>query len=62
MRKPLAENVIVVGGTAMAPGFKSRLLTELRGLVKDNFYKNKLFISNFKMHVPLIKENIASCF
>ncbi|XP_014274198.1 actin-related protein 10 [Halyomorpha halys] len=59
-RRVLAENLVIVGGTSMAPGFKSRLITELRRLVKDNVYKSKLYISNFKVHVPLVKENIAS--
>lgn len=59
-RRELAENIIVVGGTGMATGFKSRLLNELKHLAKDPIYKSRLFINTFKMHIPLVKENIAS--
>lgn len=37
-RKTLSQNIVVMGGTSMIPGFKHRLSQELKHLVKDPFY------------------------
>lgn len=60
MRKPLAGNIVLVGGTTMVPGFKSRLLAELRELMKTPKYENSLKISTFKFHSPPAKENYVA--
>jgi actin-related protein 10 len=60
MRKPLAENILVIGGTAMAPGFKARLLNELNHLVQQPKYESRLAIKTFKFHKPPAKENYVA--
>lgn len=60
MRKPLAENIILVGGSVMMPGFKARLLAELKALLASPLYKDKLHITTFKFHTPPGKENYAA--
>ncbi|XP_017772679.1 PREDICTED: actin-related protein 10 [Nicrophorus vespilloides] len=49
LRKILAENILVIGGTAMAPGFKSRLKEELYKQLKCTAYE-KLKVNDFKFH------------
>jgi len=53
----LAENIIVTGGTAMLPGFKHRLMTELKDLVATPKYRSQLGISTFKFHSPPGRDN-----
>ena len=60
MRKPLAENIVLIGGTCMAKGFKSRLKEELHYLIKQPKYVDKLFLNTFKFHNPPAKENYAA--
>ncbi|KAK6633077.1 hypothetical protein RUM43_012820 [Polyplax serrata] len=60
MRKPLAESILLMGGTASIQGVKSRLLNELRYLVKTSKYKDKLFIDEFKMHTSPSHENYTA--
>jgi Actin and related proteins len=60
MRKPLAENILVIGGTAMAPGFKARLLDELKHLVQQPKYESRLAVKIFKFHKPPAKENYVA--
>lgn len=57
MRKCLAENIVVMGGSAMIPGFKHRLLAEIRSLLNEPYYKNRTAIKTFKFHSPPAKEN-----
>lgn len=59
MRKPLAENILLMGGTAMAPGFKFRLLAEIKHLLNKPKY-SKLAIKTFKFHSPPAKENYVA--
>lgn len=59
LRVPLAENIILIGGTVMAPGFKARVKNELyRQLKKDRY--SSLKITKFKFHMPLSKDNYTS--
>ncbi|XP_065920591.1 actin-related protein 10-like [Dysidea avara] len=53
-RKELCENLLIVGGGAMIPGFNYRLKQELFSLLedKDLKYHSKLSISSFKFHSP----------
>jgi len=57
MRRPLAENILLVGGSVMIPGFKARLLAEMKLLLASPLYKDKLKITTFKFHTPPGKEN-----
>lgn len=60
MRKPLAENILLVGGTAMTPGLKSRLREELIDQLNSDRYKDKLFLKTFKFHSAPAKENYTA--
>lgn len=60
MRKELAQNIVLVGGTAMTLGLKIRLQHELEALSKSDFYKERLFIDEFKFHSPPSKANCTS--
>lgn len=59
-RKALAANIVVIGGTAMLPGFKYRLLAELRDLSHKPHYANLLALDKFKIHIPPCKENYTA--
>jgi len=56
-RKPLAENILFTGGTVMAPGFKSRVMKELKALLESELYVNRLAIRTFKVHKAPAKDN-----
>ncbi|XP_054716321.1 actin-related protein 10-like [Uloborus diversus] len=56
-RKELASNVIIMGGTAMLPGFKHSLLTEIKMLLDDPRYSSRLPLKEIKIHSPPAKEN-----
>ena len=60
MRKPLAENIVLIGGTCMAKGFKARLKEELYDLIKQPRYADRLFLNTFKFHNPPAKENYVA--
>lgn len=59
-RKALSENLVVVGGTAMLPGFLHRLLAEIRLLVDKPKYCNALATKTFKVHSPPAKPNCTA--
>jgi len=59
-RRPLAENIVVTGGTSMLPGFKSRLVAELRALLTFPQYKDILFIDSIKVHNTPCCPNVTS--
>lgn len=44
----------------MAPGFKARLLDELRHLLQHPKYSSKLALKTFKFHKPPAKENYVA--
>uniref|UniRef100_A0A3P8Y5C9 Actin-related protein 10 n=1 Tax=Esox lucius TaxID=8010 RepID=A0A3P8Y5C9_ESOLU len=56
-RKALSENLVIIGGTAMLPGFLHRLLAEIRLLVEKPKYRNALATKTFKIHSPPAKPN-----
>ena len=60
MRRPLAENILLIGGTAMAKGLKARLQEELLSLLKEEKYSKKLFVNKFKFHSPPALPNYVS--
>ncbi|XP_076346657.1 actin-related protein 10-like [Tachypleus tridentatus] len=57
VRTTLAENLVIMGGNTMLPGFKHRLLAEVRNLLKDPYYSSRLPIKKIKIHQPPAKEN-----
>lgn len=59
-RKVLSENLVVIGGTAMLPGFLHRLLAEIRLLVEKPKYSNVLASKNFRIHTPPAKPNCTA--
>lgn len=59
LRLQLAENIVLMGGTAMTPGFKSRLKEELYEQLKNERY-SKLKIKVFKFHSPPCKDNYTA--
>ncbi|GAB0092729.1 Actin-related protein 10 [Sergentomyia squamirostris] len=60
MRRSLAENIVLIGGTSMIPGIAARLKEELLHLMETNLYKEKLFIKSFKFHNPPSKGNFTA--
>uniref|UniRef100_U3F9F7 Actin-related protein 10 n=2 Tax=Micrurus TaxID=8634 RepID=U3F9F7_MICFL len=59
-RKQLAENLIIIGGTAMLPGFLHRLMAEIRYLVEKPKYKEILASKTFRVHTPPTKPNCVA--
>ncbi|KAM6462768.1 actin-related protein 10 [Liasis olivaceus] len=59
-RKQLAENLVVIGGTAMLPGFLHRLMAEIRHLVEKPKYKEILASKTFRVHMPPAKPNCVA--
>ena len=60
MRKLMAENIVVMGGTAMLQGFQHRLLTELKMLLEKPCYKEDLSLTTFKIHQPPSQPNFTA--
>lgn len=60
MRKPLLENLVIVGGTAMAQGLLSRVKNELLALLKSDLYNDQLHTNQIKFHQVPAKENFAA--
>ncbi|XP_049544359.1 actin-related protein 10 [Anopheles darlingi] len=50
MRVPLANNLVLIGGSCMAPGMTARLKAELLALLQTDLYKDRLFLQTFKFH------------
>lgn len=59
-RTLLAENIVLIGGTCMAPGFKARLKVELLRQLKNERYKKFKNIKMIKFHSPPAKENYTA--
>uniref|UniRef100_A0AAZ3SNK8 Actin-related protein 10 n=1 Tax=Oncorhynchus tshawytscha TaxID=74940 RepID=A0AAZ3SNK8_ONCTS len=59
-RKALSENLVIIGGTAMLPGFLHRLLAEIRLLVDKPKYRDALATKSFRLHSPPAKPNCTS--
>ena len=58
-RRKLAESLVIVGGTSMLPGFKTRLNQEMKSLLATPKYEN-LKISSFKIYKPPAQANYTS--
>jgi len=50
LRRQLADNILIIGGTAMMPGFLHRFNAELTHLVNVSTYVNKLAIKECHFH------------
>jgi len=59
-RAALAANVLVMGGTAMLPGFMHRLQLELSNLLLKPVYASQLGVKQFRFHRPPSKENYTA--
>ena len=59
-RKALSENLVIIGGTAMLPGFLHRLLAEIRLLVDKPKYPDALATKSFRLHSPPAKPNCTA--
>uniref|UniRef100_A0A8C7IVH8 Actin-related protein 10 n=1 Tax=Oncorhynchus kisutch TaxID=8019 RepID=A0A8C7IVH8_ONCKI len=59
-RKALSENLVIIGGTAMLPGFLHRLLAEIRLLVEKPKYRDALATKSFRLHSPPAKPNCTA--
>ncbi|CAL1542111.1 unnamed protein product [Lymnaea stagnalis] len=59
-RIALASNILVMGGTAMMPGFYHRLQLELSNLLKKPKYAQQLGIKGFRFHKAPAKENYTA--
>lgn len=59
-RKELANNILLIGGTASAPGITARLKAELLKLINSDYYKDRLFISEVKFHSAPSKPNFTA--
>ena len=59
-RKVLSENLVVIGGTAMLPGFLHRLLAEIRLLVEKPKYSTVLASKSLRIHAPPAKPNCTA--
>ncbi|XP_065087663.1 actin-related protein 10 [Ochlerotatus camptorhynchus] len=60
MRKVLAENIVLVGGSSMVLGLAARLKAELLALLQSEQYRDKLFLKTFKFHKPPSKANFTA--
>lgn len=59
LKKQLAENVLLMGGTCMLEGFKSRLVSEINFLLNET-YSEKLVFKELGYHVPPCLENYTA--
>ncbi|XP_003691896.1 actin-related protein 10 isoform X1 [Apis florea] len=60
VRRVLAENILLIGGTTMTKGFASRLKSELLNLVRSDLYSEKLKIQKFMFHTAPSKPNYTA--
>lgn len=56
----MAENILLIGGTAMAMGMQARIQQELIYLASSPQYSEKLKVQTFKFHSPPSKENYTA--
>ncbi|XP_050304101.1 actin-related protein 10 [Anthonomus grandis grandis] len=60
LRQTLAENLLLIGGTAMTLGFKARLKEELLKQLENDRYKTLKHIKEFKFFSSPCKENYTA--
>ena len=59
-RRELAQNIVLIGGSVMSPGFDSRMLSELKFLLKSDFYKDKLFLKEIAFRKSPVPANYCA--
>lgn len=59
LRHQLAENIVLIGGTTMTPGFRARLKVELEKQLQFDRYSS-LNIKTLAFHNLPCKENYAA--
>lgn len=59
-RHALADNMVLIGGTASLKGMKHRILSEVRALVMSPPFSDVLQIKSFKVHHPPAKDNYVA--
>ncbi|XP_050703035.1 actin-related protein 10-like [Eriocheir sinensis] len=59
-RHELAENLLILGGTASMKGMKHRILAEVRATAASEQYRHRLPIASFKIHHPPAKDNYVA--
>ena len=62
LKKKFSENLILIGGTCMLTGFKSRLVSELNDLLNDSnqLYVEKLAFKSLAFHQPPSQDNYTA--
>ena len=60
LRRTLATNLVIIGGTASMLGLKHRIMEEVRTLAVNPMYKDKMDVSVFKIHKPPAKDNYVA--
>jgi len=60
LKRPLSENVILMGGTCMLEGFKSRLVSEVNSLFGNEKYSSKIMLRQLSFHVPPCLDNYTA--
>ncbi|XP_055597009.1 actin-related protein 10 [Uranotaenia lowii] len=60
MRKALAENIVLIGGSTMVLGLTARLQAEMLALLASDQYNEKLFVKTFKFHKSPAKANFVA--
>lgn len=60
MRRELAENIFLIGGSTMVLGLMARLKLELLALLQSDYYKDKLFLTSVKFHSAPAKANFTA--
>lgn len=59
-RRKLAENILLIGGTASTTGIISRLKEEILKLINSSYYCDRLFIRDVKFHIAPAKPNFTA--
>lgn len=59
-RKTLSENVLLIGGSTMTPGFEARILAEVKQLLNEMPYSKVLAFRNIKLRQPPVQSNYVS--
>ncbi|XP_052860241.1 actin-related protein 10 [Anopheles cruzii] len=60
MRIPLANNLLLIGGSTMVQGLAARLKAELLALLQTDLYKDRLALQTFKFHQAPAEPNFTA--
>lgn len=59
-RKELMQNIVLIGGSVMSPGFDSRLFAELKFLLSSDSYNNRLFVKKITFRNSPVPANYCA--